>query len=103
MLPTTVTILGYAAGALTTVSFLPQLIRTWRCRSAKEISWGLLLIFTAGVTLWLIYGLELGSAPIIVANAATLALVLLILGLKVYYEFHAQRKSESGREIQPHP
>ena len=81
-----ITAIGYIAGTLTTISFLPQLIKTWRCKSAKEISWGLLLVFAAGVTLWLVYGLELRSAPIIVANVATLALVLLILALKVYYQ-----------------
>jgi MtN3 and saliva related transmembrane protein len=86
MTPDIVTAIGYAAGALTTISFLPQLIKTWRCRSAREISWGLLLVFAAGVTLWLLYGLELRSAPIIVANVATLILVLLILGLKAYYQ-----------------
>jgi len=84
--PSAITTIGYVAGTLTTLSFLPQLIKTWRCKSAKEISWGLLFVFAAGVVLWLIYGLELRSAPIIIANAATLALVLLILVLKGYYQ-----------------
>jgi MtN3 and saliva related transmembrane protein len=86
MPPSAVTAIGYIAGTLTTISFLPQLIKTWRCKSAKEISWGLLLVFAVGVMLWLLYGVELRSAPIIVANAATLALVLPILGLKGYYQ-----------------
>lgn len=88
MPPDLITTIGYVAGTLTTISFLPQLIKTWRCKSAKEISWGMLLAFALGVTLWLVYGISLGSAPIIVANAATLALVVLILGLKGYYYFH---------------
>jgi len=88
-MPLTTTI-GYVAGTLTTVSFLPQLIKTWRCKSAKEISWVMLLAFALGVTLWLVYGIFLGSAPIIVANTATLALVVLILVLKVYYSFHGK-------------
>ncbi len=92
MPPETVTAIGYIAGTLTTISFLPQLIKTWRCRSAREISWGLLLVFAAGVSFWLIYGLELRSAPIIVANVATLILVLLILGLKVYYQLVCKDK-----------
>ena len=86
MPPATVTTIGYIAGALTTISFLPQLVKTWRCKSARELSWGLLFVFAAGVALWLLYGVELRSAPIIVANAATLALVLPILALKVYYQ-----------------
>jgi len=93
MQPEIVTTIGYVAGTLTTISFLPQLIKTWRCKSAKEISWVMLLAFAAGVTLWLLYGIWLRSAPIIVANAATFALVVLILVLKVYYYFHG--KSES--------
>ena len=92
MPPDLITAIGYVAGTLTTVSFLPQLIKTWQCKSAKEISWGMLFAFAAGVTLWLIYGLYLRSAPIIAANAATLGLVLLILGLKVYYQIHGARE-----------
>ena len=92
MTPAAITAIGYIAGTLTTISFLPQLIKTWRCKSAREISWGLLLVFAAGVTLWLVYGLELRSAPIIVANVATLALVLLILALKVYYQIVCKGK-----------
>ena len=90
MPPDLITTIGYVAGTLTTISFLPQLIKTWRCKSAKEISWVMLLAFAAGVTLWLLYGLFLRSSPIIVANTATLALVLLILVLKVYYYFHGK-------------
>ena len=90
MPPDIVTAIGYVAGTLTTISFLPQLIKTWRCKSAKEISWAMLLAFALGVTLWLIYGIFLRSAPIIVANAATLTLVVLILALKVYYHFHCR-------------
>jgi MtN3 and saliva related transmembrane protein len=83
--PAVVTAIGLLAGTLTTVSFLPQLLHTIRCRSAKEISYSMLVAFTTGVTLWLIYGIFLGALPIILANAVTLALIVTILILKVYY------------------
>ena len=76
-------ILGLAAGTLTTAAFLPQVIRTWRLRSAREISLGWIVTFTAGVALWLVYGVRLGSWPIITANAVTLVLTGLILVLKL--------------------
>ena len=64
--------IGYVAGFLTTVSFLPQVVRTVRTRSAKDLSWGMLLLFYFGVILWLIYGIKTDALPIIVANGVTL-------------------------------
>ncbi len=49
--------LGLIAGGLTTISFLPQVIKTWRSRSAKDLSFRMFGIFSVGVLLWLIYGL----------------------------------------------
>ena len=80
---TEVEILGYAAGALTTLAFVPQVVRTWKTRSTVDISLGMFLIFTAGVLLWEIYGLLVGSRPIILANAVTLVLSGTVLGLKI--------------------
>ena len=67
-------LVGFAAAALTTLSFLPQLLKTWRTRSAGDLSLGMLAVFTAGLVLWLIYGLATGSRPVIAANLATLVL-----------------------------
>jgi MtN3 and saliva related transmembrane protein len=80
-----VTGIGLAAGALTTLSFVPQLLRTWRLRRAHDMSGWWLASFISGITMWLIYGLLLPSMPIIVANSATLALILPILAMKVSY------------------
>jgi MtN3 and saliva related transmembrane protein len=80
-----VTAIGLLAGTLTTVSFLPQLLHTIRCKSAKEISYTMLLAFMSGVTLWLIYGIFLGALPIILANAVTLVLIVSIFVLKIWY------------------
>jgi MtN3 and saliva related transmembrane protein len=80
-----VTLIGLLAGTLTTIAFIPQLQQTWRTRSAQDVSLGMLLTFTIGVFLWLIYGLLLGALPIILANLITLVLTLAILILKVRY------------------
>ena len=78
-------ILGLAAGSLTTISFLPQVIQTWRSKSAKDISLGMFLTFCTGVFLWLLYGLLIGDTPIVVANTLTFLLASTILGFKVKY------------------
>ena len=77
--------LGLAAGALTTISFLPQVIKTWKSKSAKDLSFGMFGIFSLGVLLWLIYGITLNSFPIISANACTLVLCLTIVYFKLKF------------------
>ncbi len=76
-------LIGIVAGTLTTVAFLPQVIRTWRTRRADDISLGMLLLFTTGVALWEIYGLAIGAAPVIAANAVTVVLALAMVVLKL--------------------
>jgi MtN3 and saliva related transmembrane protein len=80
-----VTILGLAAGALTTMAFLPQMVQTWRTKSAKDVSYSMLITFIIGLFLWLVYGIILGAVPIILANALTLFFNLIILWLKIKY------------------
>jgi MtN3 and saliva related transmembrane protein len=80
-----ITMLGFLAGMLTTVSFVPQLYKAWSSKRCDDLSWGMLLTFALGVMLWLIYGVFLWAAPIIVANSVTLALILAILVLKARY------------------
>lgn len=79
------TLLGFVAGMLTTVSFVPQVFKAWRSKSCHDLSWGMLVTFSAGVVLWLAYGLRLWAMPIIAANAVTLALLVTIAALKVRY------------------
>ncbi len=71
--------LGYLAATLTTGAFVPQAWHTFRSPDLAGISLGMYGAFTAGVALWLLYGVALGEAPIIVANAITLALAATIL------------------------
>jgi MtN3 and saliva related transmembrane protein len=85
----TVTLLGFAAGTLTTISFVPQVLKAWRSKRCHDLSWGMLITFSAGVTLWLVYGLLLRAAPIIAANAVTLTLLITIGVLKLRYRAHS--------------
>jgi MtN3 and saliva related transmembrane protein len=78
-------LLGFIAGTLTTISFIPQVVHAWRSKSCNDLSWAMLLTFSAGVVLWLLYGIRLWAMPIIVANAVTLALLLAIMALKARY------------------
>ncbi|HKL16640.1 MAG TPA: SemiSWEET transporter, partial [Balneolaceae bacterium] len=60
------TIIGLAAGFCTTLAFLPQALKTWRSKSAKDLSLGMYLIFCTGVALWLTYGILISDLPIII-------------------------------------
>ena len=80
-----ITALGFMAGALTTVSFAPQVLKTWRTKRCDDFSLTMLLTFGAGVVLWLAYGLALRAAPIIATNGVTLVLIGALLGMKIRY------------------
>ncbi len=77
------TAVGLLAATLTTVAFVPQVVKTWRTRSTADISLGMFLILTAGIAAWLIYGAIIGDLPLILANAITLVLAGTILVLKI--------------------
>ena len=79
----TIVLVGYIAGALTTLSFVPQVIRAWRSGETRDLSLAMLLLFAVGVLLWTFYGIWTGSMPIIGANVITFILILVLLGLKV--------------------
>jgi len=83
LLPHQIEIIGYCAAFLTTIAFLPQAIQSWRTRDLSGISVGMYSLFTAGVGLWLIYGLIIEKWPLILANAFTFALAMSILVLKL--------------------
>ena len=83
--PSTTALVGNLAAVLTTVSFFPQVVKTWRSRSAGDLSIATLAVFSVGVFLWLIYGLALGSGPIIYANGLTLAQSAVLVGLRIRY------------------
>ncbi len=80
----TIEILGFSAAFLTTCSFLPQAIMTLKTRDTRSLSLSMYTLFTIGVLLWLIYGLQISDYAIIFANAITLLLSAIILGFKIY-------------------
>jgi len=88
----TINLLGIAAGTLTTIAFVPQVLKTWRTRSGEDISTGMFLLFSSGVLLWLLYGVALDAMPIIIANSITLILALAIILLKMRYRTKDEAK-----------
>ena len=79
----TVSALGFLAAILTTVCWVPQAWRTIRSRDTRSISLWSQALLACGLTCWAVYGFAIGSAPLIAANLATLALVLVILTIKI--------------------
>ena len=77
--------IGYVAAVLTTIAFFPQAWLTFRSRRAHGVSREMYGILSLGVSLWLVYGVQLGAWPVILANAVTLVLALFILGMKLRY------------------
>ena len=78
-----VNIIGFIAGTLTTIAFVPQVIKIWKTKSAKDISLGMFVILCTGIILWIVYGILVKSLPVVVANATTLVFALSILVLKM--------------------
>ena len=81
--------IGSAAGTLTTVAFVPQVVRAWKTGSVEDLSLWMLLAFTTGVGLWVVYGVVTDSVPLIITNGLTFVLAMTLLVLKL-------RGSKSG-------
>ena len=76
---------GYFAAILTTLAFLPQLLKTLKTKKAEDVSLITLIMFLTGVLSWIIYGYKISSTPILVANIITFILNLLILIFKISF------------------
>ena len=81
----TADLIGSLAACLTTLSFVPQAWLTFKTRDVSGVSLGMYSVFTVGVALWLAYGVLLRSWPMVIANAITLVLALMILAMKLVY------------------
>jgi len=77
--------IGFAAGTLTTVSFMPQVIKTWKIKETKDISLAMFLILAIGMILWLWYGILIKSFPVIIANLVSVVLCLIMIIFKLRY------------------
>jgi MtN3 and saliva related transmembrane protein len=86
-------LIGYVAGTLTTISFVPQAWLSWKTRHSAGLSLGMYSTFALGVALWLGYGLMIRAWPVIVSNLITLALALFILALRVRHGSRPDRGS----------
>jgi MtN3 and saliva related transmembrane protein len=78
-----VTLIGLLAGTLTTIAYVPQVVKSWRSGSTSDVSLTMFAIMVSGVTLWLIYGVFVHDIPIMVANGATLLLTGTVIVLKI--------------------
>ncbi|NJP09270.1 MAG: SemiSWEET transporter [Leptolyngbyaceae cyanobacterium RU_5_1] len=81
-----ITTLGLTAGVLTTIAYLPQLIKTWQSKSAADLSWSMLIVLCTGIILWLVYGVIVHDIPLIAANVVTFIFASIILVLKICYK-----------------
>lgn len=77
--------IGFSAGALTSLAYVPQILKILRERSAEDISVKTMLVLGTGLSLWIVFGLAKGDAPIILGNTISLLLVATVLGLKFRY------------------
>jgi MtN3 and saliva related transmembrane protein len=79
--------IGYIAGALTTVAFAPQLIKALTTKSTKDVSFMMLLCSTSGMVLWLFHGIAVKDSALIVANSISVILASSLLGLKIKNDY----------------
>ncbi len=77
------TLLGMAAGALTTIAYLPQVIKVWKTRSTHDISMGMFITLCLGLVMWTFYGLSINSMPVIIANIISFVLAFTVLVFKI--------------------
>ncbi len=87
----TVETLGLLAGLLTTIAFIPQLVKTWKSKSADDVSLLMFLLFMSGVLIWCIYGWKIHAIPVVIANVITFLLSACILTLKLIFDFQSKK------------
>ena len=81
----TIDLIGYIAATLTTASFVPQVMQTFKTKDVSGISLWMYSAFTIGIAMWLVYGVLISAWPIVIANAVTLTLTGAILWMKIHY------------------
>ena len=79
-------ILGYVSATITTIAFLPQIIKTIETKSAKDVSMGMFVLFTVGVFLWVVYGFLTKTMPVLIANIVIFCLAVTQILLKIKYD-----------------
>ena len=79
-------VVGYSAGVLTAITFLPQVIKTWKMKAAGELSFLMILLVACSVCMWIIYGFMLNNNVIIITNSVVLILSLILIYFKLNYK-----------------
>jgi len=79
-------IVGYVGGVMSSISFLPQVLKIWKTKSAEDLSMLTLIFLTSNVTLWLTYGVLIGSTPLWLTNAIVLSMVLCMIYFKIKFK-----------------
>ncbi len=77
--------IGYAAGFLTTLSFVPQVLKVFKSRHCEDLSWAWLAAFQTGLALWFVYGVILVNWPMILSNGITMSLCFILMGMKARF------------------
>ena len=80
------TLIGLLAATLTTLSFVPQVVKTWKMKETRDISLSMFLILGIGIILWTIYGFMIQDLPVILANCVSFVFIAIIIFLKVRYK-----------------
>lgn len=81
-----ITLLGLVGGTLTTASFFPQVFKTWKTRSTKDVSLFMFVLLSVGITFWIAYGLKIGSVPVVAANSISLVMTIAMLAMKIRFK-----------------
>lgn len=81
-----IVIIGFVAGAMTTASFIPQAIKIWKEKSAREVSFLMYTIISTGMFLWFLYGIFINSLPLILANGISFIFSIMILLGKIKFK-----------------
>ena len=81
-----INVVGYTAGTLSAITFLPQVIKTWKMKAAGELSFGMILLVTGSVSMWICYGLLLKNNVIIITNSVVFILSLFLIYFKLNYK-----------------
>ncbi|MCE1226721.1 MAG: SemiSWEET transporter [Geobacteraceae bacterium] len=92
----TPTLIGLIAGLLTSIAALPQVVKTWRSRHARDLSIWQPLLLSLGVALWLIYGMLIGDTPLILANITPLICNLLLTIMKLKFSDNGSTHNEEA-------
>jgi len=82
----TTTLIGLSAAAMTTISFIPQVIKTWKIKETRDISLPMFLMLAVGIVLWTVYGFIIQDLPVILANCVSFILTAIIIFFKVRYK-----------------